>query len=366
LIEPYYKDENSSIYHGDSLEVLKNLPSESIDCCITSPPYYNLRNYGVEGQLGNEASYKEYLDKLFNIYDEVKRVLKSTGTVWINLGDSYNEDKGLYQIPARFSVGMSDRGYILRNTIIWYKPNCLPASIKDRFTVDFEYVYFFVKNKDYYFEQQLEPYAEETLNDKRFVKMTENSKTIKEGYEDAKVQNPKEIRESVFRKGLGAGRNKRCVWKITPKPFKGSHFATFPEGLVEPMILAGCPKYICNKCGKAREKIYDTDNPSKDFMEWDENRLSGAEGSFQSRQCIKSLHRNNGGVYSNSKFKGYSDCKCGSEFKGGVVLDIFSGSCTTGVVAKKLGRKFIGIELNEKYIKEIGIPRLQYTQKGLF
>ncbi|KKL53588.1 hypothetical protein LCGC14_2273980, partial [marine sediment metagenome] len=179
--------ETDIILHGESLEILKTLPNESIDCVVTSPPYWGLRDYGVENQLGLEKNLKEYLNKLCDIFDEVKRVLKQTGTCWVNLGDTYNSspaggigynakvgatkngvqstnkglqknisEKCLCQIPSRFAIEMTDRGWILRNEIIWHKPNCMPSSINDRFTVDFEKLFFFVKNKKYYFKQQFE------------------------------------------------------------------------------------------------------------------------------------------------------------------------------------------------------------------
>jgi len=186
------------IIRGDSLSVLKTLPSESINCCVTSPPYWALRDYGVDGQLGLEPTFQEYINKLCNIFDEVKRVLRKDGTCWVNIGDTYwgggnnrgsSEEnlsakqfsnrgargqcsrdwdksfkpKCLIQIPARFSIEMCNRGWILRNTIIWHKPNCMPSSVKDRFTVDFEYIFFFVKSKKYWFETQKEPHKEVSI-----------------------------------------------------------------------------------------------------------------------------------------------------------------------------------------------------------
>ncbi|MEK6883305.1 MAG: site-specific DNA-methyltransferase, partial [Nanoarchaeota archaeon] len=240
--------------------------------------------------------------KLCDIFDEVKRVLKKEGTCWVNMGDVYNsggnyrkdgssgrgykynrtefgrvkmdkrlqrlEDKALCQIPSRFAIEMSNRGWILRNEIIWHKPNCMPSSVEDRFSVDFEKLYFFVKNKKYYFEQQFEKsiWADK---DKRAIngpssggKATSGNYSINKG--------------GAFRKdGL---RNKRSVWTINTKPFAEAHFATYPEKLCLTPIKAGCPE-------------------------------------------------------------------------GGVVLDPFMGSGTTALVAKKLSRKYLGIELNPEYIK---------------
>ena len=226
----------NNILQGNSLDVLKTLPDESVDMCITSPPYWGLRDYGVYGQLGLESTFQEYITKLCQIFDEVKRALKPEGSCWVNLGDTYASgggasrhkgytdpkypngrngsfdepatnpqigatDKCLCQIPSRFAIAMTDRGWILRNEIIWYKPNCMPSSVDDRFTVDFEKIFFFVKNKKYYFEQQFEPH--ESFDIRKSKRITYNIKNKDEsncpsnnaGYFGQQEQ----------------GRNKRCV-----------------------------------------------------------------------------------------------------------------------------------------------------------
>lgn len=295
---------------GDAYHVLKQLPSESIDCVVTSPPYWALRDYGVKGQIGLEETFQAYLAKLCLIFDEVKRVLKPTGTCWVNMGDTYAGSskgnggsssvdnymyarlrkragigpiklrtglraKSLCQIPARFSVEMINRGWILRNEIIWHKPNCMPTSAKDRFTVDFEKMFFFVKSRKYYFERQFEELHDKARLSRRFFDPHTNRK---HAYGDGKVSaiNPKTIEASRLRM-LEKGRNKRCVWRIATRPYYGDHFATYPPELIETPIKAGCPK-------------------------------------------------------------------------DGIVLDPFIGSGTSALVARKLTRKFIGIELNPAYI----------------
>ena len=378
--------ETNKIYNMDCVKGLKLLDDESINCIVTSPPYWNLRNYNVEGQLGLEETFGEYITKLCNIFDEVKRVLRKDGTVFVNLGDCYAGEMGkksgwtdnklgferqeaidkcvcltknnkiihelpqkcLVQIPHRFAIEMTNRGWLLRNTIIWHKPNCMPSSTTDRFTVNFEYVFFFTKNKKYWFEQQREPLKLNSIERDKYLRNNPQSKY---------GQNPFVNGQPIYRKGREdiqcntEGRNKRAVWQITTKPFSESHFAVFPEELVETPIKAGCPKYICKKCGFAKKKIIQSDNPSKEFMDWDDNRMSGAPNSFQSRQSIKSLHRNTGGVYSNAIFKGWEVCQCNTDFEGGIVLDPFIGSGTTALVSLKLGRRFIGFELSEAYCK---------------
>jgi DNA modification methylase len=300
---------------SNNLDILKTLPNESINCCITSPPYWALRDYGVDGQLGLEPTFHEYLDRLIAIFDEVKRVLRKDGTCWVVLGDTYNSQhqagttdgktgwkhgklakdyqgrggvdflpiKSLLQIPSRFAILMVDHGWILRNEIIWYKPNCMPASVKDRFTVDFEKVFFFVKNKKYWFEQQFE----------NIDKNSGWAKQRREGIDNitpyqtvgcGKWAKPK-LQDNP------QGRNKRCVWQIPTKPFKEAHFAVFPPTLVVPMIKAGCPE-------------------------------------------------------------------------NGIVLDPFMGSGTVAKVALKLNRHFIGIELSPEYC-EMAKKRIKEIQPQL-
>lgn len=302
--------EINKIYNGDALETLKGFPKESINMCITSPPYWGLRDYGVDGQLGLESNFDDYITKLCDIFDEVKRVLTNDGTCWVNIGDSYNgsgkagkkgsdyqkrhrefgkpskepqrfgvptndqsiSKKSLCGIPFRFALEMMNRGWILRNTIIWHKPNCMPSSAKDRFTVDFEYLFFFSKNKKYYFKQQLEK-SIWAKKDKRFITgPTAGGKTT-----DEKAQYAIQKAGAYRKDGM---KNKRCVWTITTKPYKGAHFAVFPPELVETPIKAGCPE-------------------------------------------------------------------------DGIVLDPFIGSGTTGTVAQQQGKNYVGIELNPDYIKLI-------------
>lgn len=307
----------NKIIQGDSLEVLKTLPAESVDCIITSPPYWALRDYGTAGQLGLEPTMQEYVTKLCNVFDEVKRVLKKDGTCFVNIGDTYfggnrnkgnskphpkavrgltnlgdtvtgpkGQNKALAQIPSRFAIEMASRGWILRNEIIWHKPNCMPSSVKDRFTVDFEKVFFFVKSKRYRFETQYEPFLSNAYDKARMAKAREVHGGKWADHSGGAIKT-----QRAFVAGGKQGRTKRCVWSICTKPFKSAHFATFPEALVEPMIKAGCPK-------------------------------------------------------------------------GAVVLDPFMGACTTAVVARKLGRNYIGIELNSEYIK-ICDARLLNVQSSL-
>lgn len=304
----------NKITQGDCLKLMRELPDEWIDCVVTSPPYWGLRDYGYEGQLGLEPTFKDYIEKLCNIFDEVCRVLKKTGTCWVNIGDTYSgswgdvskedacsrgngidsrqglgqpqvrtdlPDKCLIGIPERFRLEMTDNhGWILRNTIIWQKPNCMPESVKDRFTVDFEYLYFFTKNGEYYFEQQLEPTITKNINvrDRDITKLNNV---------------PGRSRMGGLNRNNYDYKNKRTVWDIPTRPFRGNHYATFPELLVETPIKAGCPE-------------------------------------------------------------------------GGVVLDPFIGSGTTGLVAHKLHRNFIGFDLSQEYVVMANKRLSAHTRQGNF
>lgn len=254
----------SQILQGDALQLLKAMPDDSIDCCVTSPPYYGLRDYGAEGQLGQESNLQDFVMALCDVFDEVRRVLKPDGTCWVNVGDTYL-NKMLLQIPSRFAIEMASRGWILRNTIIWHKPNAMPQPVKDRFNVDFENLFFFVKNKKYYFHQQLEPAVQAgRIRSDRFGGVKHNGSTTM--HSDGAVFTGSDTR------------TKRAVWSINTRPYKAAHFAVYPEELVETPILAGCPP-------------------------------------------------------------------------GGTVIDPFLGSGTTAVVAKRLGRGYIGLELNPEYVR---------------
>lgn len=372
-----------NLIQGDALSVLKTLTDESINCVITSPPYWSLRDYQIAGQLGLEDTFQEYITKLCDIFDEAKRVLRKDGTCWVNLGDTYNShqgdpykvggfqgkqhhknkqygdsvavkrgtnvmpDKCLLQIPSRFSIEMCNRGWILRNEIIWHKPNCMPSSVDDRFTVDFEKVFFFVKSRKYWFEQQFDNYQDSTIERAKHNVFSE--KTDKGIHGGMTLESQRKAFDKILT--TGQGRNKRCVWTISTQPFSESHFATFPEKLVEPMVLSGCPEFVCKECGKAREKIIESE-----FVGSTEKR-----GGRNIGGNVYNLQE----PFAKKQFKGYTDCGCNAEFAGGIVLDPFSGAGTTGLVAKKLGRSFIGIELNEQYI-EMSRRRIAKIPESLF
>ena len=339
-----------------------------------------------KGTLGLEPDFKLYVKHLCDIFDKLKRPLRDDGTLWVNLGDTYYTKSGsafhfdqvrghpegttnihmanairgmgllpskcLVLAPFRFAVEMCNRGWILRNVIIWQKNNVIPTSAKDRFTVDFEYLFFFTQNRKYWFERQIEPYKTPLKGQYRphpypekTIMKNENSEfktnVVGQGMHDGKRR-----RQEFFKHG---GRNKRTVWNINTKPCKEAHFAVFPPELVKIPISAGCPEFICNKCGEARRvltKIVEY-KPNEDYQGQaikDYKSANAQNPSDTKRRILKSMS-------TEKEFVGYSDCGCGAGFKPGVVLDPFAGSGTTLRVARSMGRDWIGFDVSEDYCK---------------
>jgi DNA modification methylase len=547
----------NTIILGDALNVLPKLPPESVNCITTSPPYWGLRDYGIEpiiwdgdknckhiwekeitkrpnasggktdwakeklaikgkenyqefvdyhkretesnfclkcgawrGSLGLEPTFELYVKHLCDIFDEVKKVLRKDGTCWVNIGDSYGGSgnasghtkdtknlgyktsemgatqgnqrttgryaKSLLDIPYRFSIEMTNRGWIKRNTIIWHKSNCMPASADDRFTVDFEYLFFFTKNNktlfwtnektlkcvdkkplgvkgiegkdwewrpcpacsnkdyfnyrtrdvmrkekgcpqfrasnkekeniknktcprckglkkvkysfwaghDYWFEQQFEPILTDSI--KRELRGNRPNKYSKDkhlpkGVHPNTMSQIREYRgydnleEEVLNR---VGRNKRCVWVIPTQPFPEAHFAVYPEGLIEIPIKAGCPEFICKKCGKARVKIYEN------------HRQETRPGNYSkyTDDCYVNSKRPEGlkkRIINNPVEIGYSDCDCNAGWESGINLDPFMGAGTSALVALKQRKRFIGIEIKQEYI-DMAKRRIKRVQPNLF
>ena len=221
------------ILQGDCTESLKTLEDGSINTCITSPPYWGLRNYNDESkQLGMEDTPEEFVENLVNVFREVKRVLRDDGTAWLNLGDSYGKNKQLTGIPWRTALALQDDGWHLRQDIIWHKPNPMPESVTDRCTKSHEYIFLLSKNVKYYYDH------EAIKEDSKFPNGPTAAHAIRKGSEDPLMH----TRAGLHKVGPLAKRNKRSVWTVTTKPFRGAHFATFPKDLIEPCVLAGCPE----------------------------------------------------------------------------------------------------------------------------
>lgn len=309
----------NKVYWGDCRESMREMAKNGIkvQSCITSPPYYGLRDYGHDGQIGNEQTPKEFIDNLVEVFACVWDVLADNGTLWVNLGDSYYnyrpgkgqrvvansiasqkasefehsakrgnklegyKEKDLMGMPWRLAFALQDFGWTLRQDIIWHKPNPMPESVKDRCTKSHEYIFLLSKNPHYYFDNQSikEPVSESTTSRlMQNIELQQGSNRV-----------PNKTNGNMKAVGNSENRNKRSVWSINTKPYSGAHFAVYPEELVEPMIMAG-------------SKV------------------------------------------------------------GDIILDPFFGSGTTGQVAQNLGRKWIGCELNKEY-EQLQNERLK--QQGL-
>ena len=259
-----------ALHLGDCLESLRAMSDQSVHCCVTSPPYFGLRDYGVDGQIGLEPTPDEFVASLVAVFREVRRVLRDDGTLWLNLGDSYNgymanqrgtgletkrqqsrkyiepgaglrfsglKNKDLIGIPWRVAFALQADGWYLRQDIIWHKPNPMPESVRDRCTKAHEYVFLLSKSPRYYFDS--EAIKEPTICDRKpgqKVKETQHYGAGNGG--DSGLTG---LLQRYHNGDAPTTRNRRSVWTVTTKPFKGAHFATFPPDLIEPCILAGCP-----------------------------------------------------------------------------------------------------------------------------
>jgi site-specific DNA-methyltransferase (adenine-specific) len=273
---------------GSVFDKIKEIGDESIDCVVTSPPYFNLRDYGKENQIGTEKSLDEYIKNMVSVFEEVKRVLKPTGTVWLNLGDTY-KDKNLLFVPHRVVIALQDAGWICRNDIVWEKSNAMPMPVKDRLVNSHEYLFLLTKQKKYFYDVEAirEPYTEPLQRWGGTQLVKDENATSK--WDEGTGQNS--YRERSLRPNKN-GKHKRTVWRTATSYHKGVHCAVYPPSLIEPCILAGSPK-------------------------------------------------------------------------GGMVLDIFAGSGTTGGVAEKHGRDSILIELNEEYAKSIPERIRKIVEEGV-
>jgi site-specific DNA-methyltransferase (cytosine-N4-specific) len=300
-MKPYYETENGKLFCGDILEGFKAIPDNSVNCVITSPPYWQLRDYGYPEQWGLEPTFQEYLSHLWQMMDEIWRVLKDDGTVWINLGDTYSASGGqgnqhkqakvfgnfsphktpgmpnkcLLLIPHRFAIGCIDHGWIMRNDITWAKRNGMPEPVNDRFAKKHEYFFFMVKSQKYYFDL-------ESIRDKcKPLNRWGGKKLIAKGvseWDKGSKQNSYRSRDMQPNNGMKNPGDVSDFWDIPTKPSSKKHYATYNFDLIDKCIIAGCPK-------------------------------------------------------------------------GGTILDPFNGSGTTTLRAEQLDRKWIGIDGSEEYSK---------------
>jgi DNA modification methylase len=384
------------IINSNSLHI--PLADESVSMVCTSPPYWSLRNYNVDGQLGLEETPELFVENLVNVFREVWRVLHPSGVVFLNLGDSYcgsggpggdydrmysNKNdketcalkgknaskkvvglkpKDLVGIPWRVAFALQADGWWLRSDIIWHKPNPMPESVTDRPTKAHEYVFLLSKSKKYFYDADAvrEPYLPQSYDRNKYLKQTSTSPgrhkpgNTDERYKDLHIQplNP-------------SGRNRRTVWTIATRPYPGSHFATFPPALVEPCIKAGTSeKGMCPECGSQWERVVEKETvwrerPNqytsyRDINGQPDQRKSGINtittGWKPSCDCCQICNQY-GQLHGEQPCKPYEPVPS-------IVLDIFAGSGTSGIVSRKLGRSFIGLDLSWSYLHDQARKRL--------
>jgi len=395
----YFEADNGILYCANVLEILPKFLDESIDCIITSPPYWGLRDYQIEDQIGLESSLEEYLEKLFKVMRELKRILKKTGVIFWNHDDCYSgSGKGYGSIdpkypsakntrnnirPNRFKVKIPQKclclqnyrfilkcvdelGLILRNIIIWYKPNHMPSSVRDRFTNAYEPIFMLVKNKKYWFDLDAVRVPHKQVSIERAMRGVSSSHkyanlpdyggggginkprpNIKYLEKIGTVQHRESI-EGIVAPLHPLGKNPGDLWEIPTQPFPESHFATFSEKLVEPMIKCACPQWICKKCGFIRERIIEkklvVHKVFEDKRKAYQNVISGSKEMPAIPRARTGLEGHNE-IYT----IGWTDCGCNAGWESGIVLDPFMGSGTVAVVVERLGRRWIGKEINPEY-----------------
>jgi len=304
--------------------------------------------------LGREATADEFVQNLADVFDEVYRVLRPDGSLWLNLGDTY-DDKDLQQIPARVALELQRRGWILRNRVTWAKPNPMPQSVKDRLNDTTEAVFHFVKNKSYWYDLDAvrEPRAESSHKRMNHGQNKTKSAGMNNADTSGGIHDSHESNETLYHP---SGKNPGDVFEVTTKPFPDAHFAVYPPELCETPIKASAPDRVCVECGRPHERIVERGAlTDREILKEYPNR--GADVSNDRNDQIK--HQINHGERQELKRKlgketvdkGWTQrCDCPThETEPGVVLDPFAGAGTTLLKAKELGRKFVGIELNPEY-----------------
>ena len=329
------------IHTGDCFDVLPTLPDESVHMVMTSPPYWNLRDYDHADQLGLEPESDQYVQNMADVFDEVKRVLRPDGSLWLNLGDTY-ENKDLQQIPARVALELQQRGWILRNRVTWAKPNPMPQSVKDRLNDTTEAVFHFVKNKSYWYDLNAvrEPHSDAGIRRRNY------SETPRGEYIEGKggskfAQN--DLQENPLHP---AGKNPGDVFEVTTKPFPDAHFAVYPPELCEKPLKATCPPKVCAECGSPYERDVERER------EYVNNSSPAESGVSDMRNDVSGEdHDIRRGVRTHTATKGWNPtCDCDTDAtEPGIAIDTFAGAGTTLLKAKELGRQFVGVELNPKY-----------------
>lgn len=321
LLNPSNSLLRNTILTGDALAQLCTIPDASIDQVVTSPPYFRLRDYGADGQLGLEAHIGTWADHLLSVLRECHRVLVPTGTLWLNLGDSYSTHpregaarKSLLLAPERLAQALVDDGWILRNKIVWAKPNTIPTSVRDRFATKHEVIYLLTKSPSYYFDLDSlrQPHTSRPPKPRR----APSPRAVRPAWLGPSSDGDSGLANlhAAGLRGHPLGKNPGDVWNISVSRFRGAHFATYPEALARRVIIAGSPRMRCTICRKPWTRRLIRDGPR--------------------------AHRK----------PPRPACSCDAQAEPGLVLDPFIGSGTTAIAAAKLGRDWLGIELNPDFV----------------
>lgn len=413
-LKPFWQttDGNTArLYLGDVIDVLKRMPAKSVQCVVTSPPYWGLRDYGtgtwtggeddcehegdrvdnrrtpseanigedgnfarrlrraagdnsvqgiecgncgatrIDQQIGSEKTLNEFVAKMVDVFREVRRVLRDDGTLWLNLGDSYNGE--CLGVPWRVALALQADGWYLRQDIIWHKPAPMPESVKNRCTKAHEYIFLLTKQPRYFYdaeaikEKQVSSYSSEDF-------LPDSDKDVADEGGTSATRASRANRSPEL---IDSGRNKRSVWTISSQGYKGAHFATYPPKLITPCILAGTSaKGACVECGSPwrrvlEEKAYNTGSSvgGTKYVEMETGSQSGNEYLEKETKTV-----------------GWEPmCGCGADVRPCVVLDPFIGSGTSIQVALDNGRWGWGIDLSEKYLKANAIPRIEGALLGI-
>jgi site-specific DNA-methyltransferase (adenine-specific) len=331
----------NTILVGDAVSQLRTLAPESVDCVVTSPPYFLLRDYHVGGQLGLEVDVEAWVQNLRAVMAEVARVLVPSGAAWLNLGDSYSRHarygapkKSLFMAPERLALALIEDGWILRNRVTFQKSNAMPASVADRLTNTADVVFFLTRSPRYFFDLDR-------------IREPHTSATSSAGHTRTKQPPDWSGPHGGANDGLGrhrpggipgnvVGKNPGDVWRLATASYRGAHFATFPEALIRRPLLATCPVKVCLGCNRSWKS-----GPGKTFVLG--KRIPAGTDPYVRRYPGRwQVLRQPGPLE--------PTCTCGAPTRPGLVLDPFMGSGTVAAVAQQLGLDWLGIELNPDYV----------------
>ncbi len=391
----------NQIITGDALSMLRTLPDSFVQCCVTSPPYYGLRDYGIEGQIGLENTPQAYIARLVEVFREVKRVMRDDGVLWLNIGDSYAagkagrtdygtgdptsrlgpqqnglpgntqpgpviqrsapagfKPKDLMMIPTRVALALQEDGWYLRSDIIWHKLNAMPESVTDRPTSAHEHVFLLAKSERYFYDA--DAIRERTGNEMSWT--TYAQKTAPGAtWQSGGIERYAGANKHDGGQAHPAGRNKRNVWSIASQSYAESHFATMPPKLVEPCVLAGTSPRACEHCGAPWERVTEVERVDYGRPSGKGNRA--IVGDMTSKE--KSIFVTNL-VPRISTIGWQPTCTCPNEGSSKcIVLDPFMGAGTVALVAIQHKRDYLGIELNPSYCELIN-KRIDTVQQGLW